>query len=255
MVGQPRPKELPGRGHPQALGDAPFGAPLEPGARSGILNVAAAVELARHYDSVAPQATLSGPPKLWADPNIPIRWSARDEGFGGTPSGVATFDVDVREGGGPFRRWWSVTKPGSATFAGKIGRTYTFALQPCDAAGNASDAERVTVTLVRSRTRLRLRARAFRVTAGARFLVSGRVETLTPGGSSALGAGVALTVFAGADGSPARILGRGHADGDGRFRIDVRAPAAGRYRLVVELAENVRLLGSYSRTVPLISRG
>jgi Subtilase family len=231
----------------------PSGLLWSPELGAGILNVAAAVDLARHYDSVAPQGTLSGPPKVWADPNIPIRWSARDAGFGGTPSGVATFDVDVREGAAPFQRWRSATKPGSATFAGKIGRTYTFALQSCDAAGNASDAEPFTVTLMRSRTRLRLRAHAFSATAGARFLVSGRVEALTPGGASALGAGVALTVFGGGHGAPAQILGHGHADGVGRFRIDVRAPATGRYRLVVELAENARLLGAYSRTVPLIS--
>jgi subtilisin family serine protease len=231
----------------------PPGQPWSPELGAGVLNVAAAVDLARHYDSVAPQGTLSGPPKVWADPNIPIRWSAHDEGFGGVPSGVATYELDVRDGREPAQRWRSATKPGNGTFSGRIGRTYTFALHPCDAAGNASDAEPVTVTLVRSRARLRLRTHGFTVRRGARFVVTGGVETLTPGGASALGAGVALTVFARADAAAPRILARGHADADARFTIDVRAPATGRYRLVVELAENDRLLGAYSHSVPLIS--
>ncbi len=232
----------------------PSGALWSPDLGAGILNVAAAVDLAAHYDSVSPEGNLSGPPRIWADPNIPLRWSAHDAGFGGSPSGATTYDVDVRVEHGQVRRWQSTTRPGEATFTGTIGRSYTFILHSCDAAGNASDTKPVTVTLSKSRTRLDLTRHVFTVAARARFEVEGRVETLTPGGASGLGAGVTLRVFAANAKSGIRILGHGHADADGRFAIAVRAPGPGRYRLLVELAENSRLLGAYSRSVPLVSR-
>jgi hypothetical protein len=232
----------------------PSGALWSPDLGAGILNVAAAVDLAAHYDSVSPEGNLSSPPRIWADPNIPLRWSAHDAGFGGSPSGITTYDVDVRVENGQPRRWQSTTKAGGATFTGTIGRSYTFVLHSCDAAGNASDTKPVTVTLSKSRTRLSLARYAFRVADRARFEVEGRVETLTPGGASGLGSSVSLTVFAANHKSGIHILGRGHADADGRFAIAVRAPGQGRYRLLVELAENSRLLGAYSRSVPLVSR-
>jgi hypothetical protein len=65
-----------------------------------------------------------------------VEWSGTD-GAGG--AGVASYDVQMRDGDGPWSDWVSSTTRTSATFDGMQGRTYYFQVRARDRAGNIEE--------------------------------------------------------------------------------------------------------------------
>lgn len=82
-------------------------------------------------DAVPPTATVNPLPAK-SPARFTVSWS------GGDPTGVAFFDVYVQVDGGSFARWVTGTSATSATFRGKRGHTYGFAVVAYDATGNPS---------------------------------------------------------------------------------------------------------------------
>ncbi len=66
---------------------------------------------------------------------IPVRWSAVDVG----PAGVASYDVQVREGEGNWGIWLRGVRHTSAEYPGRGGHRYAFRVRARDHAGNLSD--------------------------------------------------------------------------------------------------------------------
>ncbi|MGC8838133.1 MAG: SpoIID/LytB domain-containing protein, partial [Anaerolineae bacterium] len=79
------------------------------------------------------------PPRTWAvsppvsaSQEFSVRWGGED-----ALSGVASYDVEVREGGsGPWLRWYSATAATEGTYVGEPGHTYYFRVRGRDRAGN-----------------------------------------------------------------------------------------------------------------------
>lgn len=69
---------------------------------------------------------------------IPVRWEFEDRSGGEEESGLASYDVEVREGGGSPRRLLSGTSRTSFSFAGAFGGRYRFRVSARDRAGNES---------------------------------------------------------------------------------------------------------------------
>lgn len=89
----------------------------------------------------SPPTALFDPPPAGTQHNtkLTVGWWGTDQG-----SGVSRFQVDVRDGSGPWVRWFDgppryVVPPqasGSADFFGVRGHTYTFRVRAVDGAGN-----------------------------------------------------------------------------------------------------------------------
>lgn len=90
---------------------------------------------AAHYplwiDSTAPQSRMAALPAFLDRTRIPVEWDAADD-----LSGVAFFDVEVREGEGPWKPWLLQTTKKSAVFEGKDGERYAFRCRAVDQVGN-----------------------------------------------------------------------------------------------------------------------
>ena len=233
----------------------PAGTGWTPDAGWGVLDVAAAVELASRYDSVAPTAELTVPGPVSADPAPEVSWSGSDAGFAGNPaSGISTYELFYSEDGGKLKPWLSSGKARGARFEGQIGHRYAFVLRVSDASGNVTGLRPVRVSLRPTKTKIVLRSRPGSVRARRTFHLVGRVETLTPGGESALASAGPLEVVATRVGAAGKLLlGRGKMDATGRFDLVVVAPEAGRYELVVKLPRSRRVIGARSAELTLVS--
>jgi hypothetical protein len=93
----------------------------------------------RAADRVAPTSAVAGLPATTSNPNILLHWGGSDGPTGG-PSGIARYDIDASEDGGPFHPWLVRTTRTSATFPGQEGRRYAFYSVATDLAGNVERA-------------------------------------------------------------------------------------------------------------------
>lgn len=84
-------------------------------------------------DQQAPTATVSPLPATAYELNVPIQWSGGDDA-----AGIAGYDVQVSENGGPWRFWRVNQTVTNGIFAGEDGRTYRFRVRARDRAGNES---------------------------------------------------------------------------------------------------------------------
>jgi len=87
-------------------------------------------------DTLAPQAELTPLPVYYADPQIPVQWTGSD---GASGSGLATFDVEVRQGAaGAWQTWIPATNATSGVYPGQRSQLYSFRVRARDTAGNVS---------------------------------------------------------------------------------------------------------------------
>ena len=82
-------------------------------------------------DTIAPQSSVSFL-FYFQNPTTPISWSGTDAGG----SGIASYDIQYRDGGGSWQDWHTGTTATSATFHGVLGHTYSFRSRARDWAGN-----------------------------------------------------------------------------------------------------------------------
>ncbi len=90
-------------------------------------------------DTQAPQAELLPLPTYSASPQIPVQWTGSDGAEGSPGSGLAGFDVQVRQGAaGAWQEWLTGVSSASGLFEGQRGRLYSFRVRAVDLAGNVS---------------------------------------------------------------------------------------------------------------------
>jgi len=82
-------------------------------------------------DRAAPTATLNYLPREVDDRNLPVGWSGAD-----ATSGVATYDLQYRDGTGQWTDWILGTGATNAAFQGQEGHNYSFRARARDRAGN-----------------------------------------------------------------------------------------------------------------------
>ncbi len=82
-------------------------------------------------DTVPPASQVTPLPDWQAQASFRVDWSGADAG-----SGVAAYDVQVRDGDGPWQNWRLNTQHTSALFAGQEGHVYGFRCRARDRAGN-----------------------------------------------------------------------------------------------------------------------
>lgn len=87
----------------------------------------------RGVDTQPPTATIQALPAVSPAP-IAVRWSGTDAG----PSGIVSYDVQVREDDGAWTDWLSATEGVGADYPGRGGRRYAFRVRARDDAGNLS---------------------------------------------------------------------------------------------------------------------
>ena len=80
-------------------------------------------------DTLPPTSVAASPPT--STEGIEVSWSGQDLG-----SGIASYDIFVSEGGGPFQAWITETATVGATYTGAYSNTYGFAVRARDKAGN-----------------------------------------------------------------------------------------------------------------------
>jgi hypothetical protein len=127
---------------------------------SGALMFNGMPALGGYPDVTAPDAILNAPTaSTQSGSTFTVGWWGQD-----FESGVAGFNVDVSDSGGPWIRWLDATAPrwvvppaasGDFTFFGAAGHTYTLRVQAVDHAGNAgafSATKSTTVSGSASRT-------------------------------------------------------------------------------------------------------
>lgn len=99
-------------------------------------DVAGNVEVTRtrqiKLDTGAPSATIQPLSSLQTSTSFVVRWRGED-GEGG--SGVARYDVQVKDGTGPWTMWQQATQATQATFQGERGHVYFFRVRARDNAG------------------------------------------------------------------------------------------------------------------------
>lgn len=106
-------------------------------------NVAEETHLLR-IDTQAPEAWLYSLPTYHPSPQIPVEWGGVDvessaEGVTPESSGLAGFDVEVRQGAtGTWQRWVTGGSATSGVFEGQRSQRYSFRVRASDAAGNLS---------------------------------------------------------------------------------------------------------------------
>jgi hypothetical protein len=90
-------------------------------------------------DTQPPQAQLTPLPTYYRQPQIPVEWSGNDGDGGATNSGLAGFDVQVRQGSaGAWEPWLTGVSDTSGLFDGQRGQVYSFRVRAMDIAGNVS---------------------------------------------------------------------------------------------------------------------
>ena len=85
-------------------------------------------------------------PATTPQPSFVVSWSGQDETNG---SGVAAFNVSVRDNDGPWTLWLANTTNSSATFAGQMDHTYAFYSVARDQVGHLQAAPAVADTATR----------------------------------------------------------------------------------------------------------
>jgi RHS repeat-associated protein len=85
------------------------------------------------FDTVRPTSTMVPLPEE-VEPSFSVSWSGQDE-----DSGIAGYDVYVRENGGEWKLWLSGATGSSALFQGKRGSLYEFYSVAIDNAGNREE--------------------------------------------------------------------------------------------------------------------
>jgi len=78
-----------------------------------------------------PPSSAASSPEYAPSPAFPVSWSGSD-----AVSGIASYDVQVRDGDGPWSDWLTGTTETSALFVGEPGHTYYFRCRARDHAGN-----------------------------------------------------------------------------------------------------------------------
>ena len=89
-------------------------------------------EVKNRIDGSAPNASVESLPSTETGP-FTLSWSGSD---GSEGSGIATYDVDVSEDGGPFKPLETDTTSTSTTFTGDVGHSYAFIAWARDNVGN-----------------------------------------------------------------------------------------------------------------------
>ncbi len=84
-------------------------------------------------DANRPVSLIAPLPPTTGSSSFAVSWSGSDDSGG---SGVDTFDIYVSEDGGPFTVWIQGTDETSATFQGKVGKSYGFFSVASDESGN-----------------------------------------------------------------------------------------------------------------------
>jgi hypothetical protein len=85
-------------------------------------------------DTTPPGATVHALAPYYNTLAFTVSWSGADAG-----TGLANFDVQARDGGGPWTDWLTSTAALSATFAGLDGHTLYFRARGRDTVGNVGD--------------------------------------------------------------------------------------------------------------------
>jgi len=85
-------------------------------------------------DLTPPSSSVDPLPASQPSATFAVSWSGYD-----LTSGIAAYDVQVREDGGPWSDWMAGTPQTMGTFAGDYGRTYCFRSRAYDQAGNVED--------------------------------------------------------------------------------------------------------------------
>jgi len=88
-------------------------------------------------DTRAPSALLSALNKYSANPQLHIQWEGSDDEEVDS-SGLAGFDVQVRQDAGSWQTWLSETTQTEATYTGQRGQVLAFRVRSIDYAGNTS---------------------------------------------------------------------------------------------------------------------
>ena len=93
-------------------------------------------------DTRAPSARLFTLTGYSATPQIQVKWEGSDatsgEDASATSSGLAGFDVQVRQGTGSWQSWQSGATQTQATYTGQRGQAFAFRARSIDRAGNTS---------------------------------------------------------------------------------------------------------------------
>lgn len=84
-------------------------------------------------DALPPTVSLFVAARFQTETGIVVQWSGTD-----TVSGVISYDIQVREGGGAWNDWLTATSATEGTYFGAIGQTYSFRARARDAVGNLS---------------------------------------------------------------------------------------------------------------------
>jgi hypothetical protein len=87
-------------------------------------------------DPSPPASAVKKLPEYETSTSVGIEWTGSD-GAGG--SGIASFDVQMRDGSGPWTDWLTGTASTGAAFDGIQGHTYSFQVRARDRAGNQED--------------------------------------------------------------------------------------------------------------------
>jgi RHS repeat-associated protein len=90
-------------------------------------------------DAISPTVTITVP-ACSAVVTVAVAWSGDD----GAGSGVARYDVQVRQDDGPWSGWLTDTAQTEADFVGAIGHRYTFRVTATDNVGNVGQGEAET---------------------------------------------------------------------------------------------------------------
>jgi RHS repeat-associated protein/uncharacterized repeat protein (TIGR01451 family) len=74
-------------------------------------------------DAGPPTSTVGALPSIENSASFPVSWSGSDDSGG---SGIAAYAIYDSENGGPYQLFMTASAPGSATFTGQSGDTYSF---------------------------------------------------------------------------------------------------------------------------------
>ena len=85
-------------------------------------------------DTAPPSSSVTDLPTYQSTLSFSVSWSGSD-----ATSGIASYDVQYRDGTGSWTDWLTETTETSATFTGEDGHTYYFQCRARDSAGNVED--------------------------------------------------------------------------------------------------------------------
>jgi len=82
-------------------------------------------------DTTPPKSGMKALPALLDRTQVPLEWSASDQ-----HSGVASYDLQVKAGDGPWKDWLTHVPETAGVFKGEDGKRYSFRVRARDTAGN-----------------------------------------------------------------------------------------------------------------------